>query len=128
MIYLATPYIHEDKKVCEARALAVTKAAAHFMDKGEVIYSPITHGHAIHPYMDQAAGDHKFWLNQCYFYVTNSTAIYVLGTEGWSVSKGVRWEVETAFAFNIPVFLVDAETYELTEILKDPLWINCINY
>ena len=128
MIYLATPYIHEDKMVCEARALAVTKAAAHFMDKGEVIYSPITHGHAINKHMEQQVGDHKFWLNQCYFYVTNSTAIYVLGQDGWCTSKGVRWEVETAFAFGIPVFLVDAETYELTEILKVDDWLHSIEY
>jgi len=124
MIYLATPYIHTDKKVCNARQLAVTKAAAHFMDQGKVIYSPITHGGAIHPYMNQEAGDHRFWLDQCYFYVTHSTAIYVLGIDGWTESTGVRWEVETAFAWKIPVFLVNPNTYELKEILKDE-WGYC---
>ena len=118
MIYLATPYIHKDKEVCEARALAVTKAAAYFMDHGEVIYSPITHGHAINKYMKMKAGVHEFWLNQCYFYVTNSEAVYVLGTVGWIQSKGVRWEVETAWAFNIPVFYVAPDTYEMREMTR----------
>ena len=128
-IYLATPYIHEDKEVCDERTLAVTKAAAHFMDKGERIYSPITHGDAINKHMVQQAGDHKFWLDQCLPHVLNASAIYVLGLNGWSISKGVRWEVETAFAFNIPVFLVDEDDYSLTPIERATHnWLEAIVY
>lgn len=116
MIYLATPYIHEDKKIMDSRVLNVTCCAAHFMDKGEKIYSPITHGHAVNQHMKQMAGDHKYWLDQCYHHVVTAEAIYVLGLEGWKESKGVRWEVETGKAFNIPVFIVNPDTYELQEL------------
>ena len=121
-IYLATPYIHDDKKICAKRCLEVTKAAAYFMDQGKVIYSPITHGDAINKFMKQQAGDHKFWLAQCLPHVVGASAIYVLGLDGWVDSKGVRWEVETGWAFNIPVFYVDSDTYELTEMTKVKWW------
>lgn len=116
IVYLACPYIHEDKKVMEDRVLNVTCCAAHFMDKGEKIYSPITHNNAINKHMKQVVGDHKYWLNQCYHHIITAEAIYVLGLEGWKESKGVRWEVETAKAFGIPVFLIDSDTYDLKKI------------
>lgn len=128
-IYLATPYIHDDKEICVKRCLEVTKAAAHFMDQGKVIYSPITHGDAINKHMTQQAGDHKFWLDQCLPHVVGASAIYVLGQEGWTISKGVRWEVETGLAFNIPVFLVSKHDYSLSPIIRyDACWAQAIKY
>ena len=127
-IYLATPYIHEDKEICAERCEKVTIAAAYFMDKGERIYSPITHGDAINKHMVQQAGNHKFWLDQCLPHVIGASAIYVLGLDGWFISKGVRWEIETGFAFNIPVFLLDETDYSLTPITRNiEGWLTAIN-
>ena len=118
-IYLASPYKHQTPKVMEDRFKAVTIAAAHFMDKGERIYSPITHGHTVNQHMKQDAGCHKFWLDQCYKHVVTASAVYVLGTKGWDESVGVRWEIETAFAFGVPVYYVDPDDYSLEAIIKD---------
>jgi len=120
-IYLACPYIHADRDVIESRVVKASKAAGYFMDKGDRVYSPITHGHYINAHMDTQEGDHKFWLNQCYPDVVSAEAVYVLAIQGWNSSKGVRWEVETAFAFNVPVYIVDPTNYELSE-LKNPGW------
>jgi len=47
MIYLATPYSHDDPEVMEERFALVTATAAQLMLAGYVVYSPITHGHAV---------------------------------------------------------------------------------
>lgn len=121
IIYLATPYWHEEIAIREDRVEAVDKAAAHFMDKGDRVYSPITHGHRVNLHMEQAGGCHKYWLDQCYPHVIQAEAVYVLCQAGWLESRGVRWEVETALAWGIPVFLIEPEEYELHE-MKQYKW------
>lgn len=118
MIYLAGPYVHKTPMVMDERFEALTKAAAHFMDAGKRMYSAITHGHTVNKKMKQVAGCHRFWLDQCYHHVVTAEAVYVLCLDGWDVSTGVRWEIETAWAWKIPVFLVNPDTYELREIFK----------
>ena len=121
IIYLAGPYTHPDPAVRIARTLAVDKAAAHFMDNKQVVYSPLTHGHRISEFMKTDVGCHRFWLSQCWPFLSVAKAVYVLTIPGWLRSKGVRFEVETAIALGIPVFLVNPDTYGLT-VLTDYGW------
>lgn len=124
IIYLACPYTDPDPDVQNGRAVAATKAAAHFMDQGNRVYSPITHGHAIAGHMrnHNYRNNHKFWLDQCYPQVINSEAVYILGLPGWIQSKGVRWECETARAFRIPIVLINCSDYSEICQLELPCW------
>jgi hypothetical protein len=47
IIYLGSPYTHPDPKVREERFEKATRAAAHLVEKGHIVYSPITMTHPI---------------------------------------------------------------------------------
>lgn len=121
MIYLASPYWDPNINVRNKRAEDVTKLAAKLMDKGHVIYAPITHGHTINQHMTAPAGDHTFWLRQCLPFVLSCSEVFIAKLEGWKESKGVRWEAETAWAFYKKVFTVDPVTLEV-KVLEKPEW------
>lgn len=107
MIYLASPYYHQERPIMDARAAAVSMAAAHLMKTGNQVYSPIAHGHAVQEFLpEELRGDHKFWLTHDYPFIMQSKHIVVLTLPGWQHSRGVRWEVETGRAFNLPVSLM----------------------
>lgn len=44
IIYLASPYSHEDKHVRELRFIQVTDYAAKQVALGNIVFSPITYG------------------------------------------------------------------------------------
>jgi uncharacterized protein (DUF3820 family) len=95
MIYLATPYSHEDPLVREDRFRVVTKAAADLMQFGLLVYSPITHGHLL----AQSGGLPKTWE---YWKEHNSkmmlvcTHLVVLNIPGFKESIGVAMEIKLA--------------------------------
>ena len=47
MIYLAVPYSHADAAVRQQRFDAACRAAAALIRQGKVVFSPVSHGHAI---------------------------------------------------------------------------------
>ncbi|MCP4786572.1 MAG: DUF1937 family protein [Fuerstiella sp.] len=49
MIYLASPYSHSDANIREKRFRDVCRTAARLMRNGDVVFSPIAHGHPIAP-------------------------------------------------------------------------------
>lgn len=110
MIYLASPYSHPDPEVRQQRFTDVCRAAGRLMLQiGEVIYSPIAHGHSVAevcPEID--AMDAEFWMRQCIGMLRNADALFVLKLDGWRESRGVAEELEIARAFGIPVKFVEA--------------------
>ena len=102
MIYLAGPYSHEDPKVREQRFEALTKKAAELMIDGLVIFSPITHGHAIADRHDLPL-DFQWWQNQCLDILSRATSMVVLRLPGYDESKGVSAEIAHAERLNIKI-------------------------
>lgn len=87
--YLASPYSKCGDK--EAAAAIVAKAAAYLMRNGEVVYSPIAHGHPV-----AAFGlplDWTFWKAQCQPMIDAAARLVVLQMEGWGESVGVQYEI-----------------------------------
>jgi hypothetical protein len=109
MIYLACPYSHEKSSIRQIRFEQATKAAAAIMLKEEVVYSPITHGHAIaeivRPLLDGFS--HAQWMAQCMPFLEASNRCYVLNLYGFQASKGVQIEVEWALKNRVPVSLIN---------------------
>ena len=102
MIYLAGPYSHEDPKVREQRFEALTKKAAELRIDGLVIFSPITHGHAIADRHDLPL-DFQWWQNQCLDILSRATSMVVLRLPGYDESKGVSAEIAHAERLNIKI-------------------------
>jgi len=106
LIYLAGPYSHPDEEVREARFRALTAKAADLMLGGQVVFSPITHGHTIAEYHDLPL-DFEWWQHQCMTMLGHASRLIVLRLDGYAESIGVMAEVEYAEANSIPIGYVN---------------------
>lgn len=95
MIYLASPYSHPDAKVREARFVAANRAAYRLMQRGEVVFSPISHSHSIEV-ESGVIGDHEFWARQDDAFQAQCRKVAVLIIDGWQESRGVQREIQLA--------------------------------
>ena len=88
--YLGSPY-SKYKGGPDAAAQIAAKAAAALMRCGEVVYSPIAHGHAVAAY--GLPLDWGFWKAQCHPLIDAASKLIVLQMEGWGDSVGLQYEI-----------------------------------
>lgn len=122
MIYLASPYSHDDPDIREERFEAVCGVAAELMAEHIVVFSPIAHTHPIAEHGNLDGMDADFWLKFDKEFILRSEVVWVLMLDGWRESYGVNWETEFAKEHDIPVGYIDPETLELTH---EPVDILC---
>lgn len=115
-IYLAAPYTDPDEGVMESRAEAIDKVYVHFLNKGNVVYSPISSNHHIAKRFELPR-DWEFWKNFDSTFVEQASKVYVLMLPGWCKSKGVTEEVNIARKSSIPVFGIRPLTYDKTQLI-----------
>ena len=108
MIYLATPYSDASPNVMSARFVLACKVAGELLDRGEVVFSPIAHGHPISLYSG-AARDWRFWANSCREMIGLASKVIVVRMPGWDKSKGVAAEIAIALELGKPVEYMDLE-------------------
>ena len=106
LIYLATPYSHEDPAIRQERFEVVNRVAASLMLAGEHVYSPISHTHPI-----ALAGDlpkcWDFWQEFDRLMLSKCYKMLILRQEGWQESEGVKAERGIARELGIPVEFID---------------------
>ena len=95
MIYLATPYTHVDKAVMEARFNEAAKIAGSLMQKGEIIFCPITHTHPI-AVNCELPREWQFWERFDREFVGFADKVIVAKMNGWEQSRGVNAEIAIA--------------------------------
>lgn len=95
LIYLASPYSHEDKAVEAARFESVCKVAAALMREGQMVFSPIAHTHPIALAGDLPRG-FDYYAAYDELMISRCDELYVLMLDGWRESVGVTAEVEIA--------------------------------
>ena len=105
LIYLAIPYTHPDPAVREARFELANAAAAALMAAGCLVFSPISHTHAMVKYGLPIEADFYRRFNE--FYMSLSSRMIVLRADGWLASAGVQAEVAFMEAAGKPVEFVD---------------------
>jgi len=106
MIYLAGPYSHKDEAVREERFEALTKKAAELMLGGIVVFSPITHGHAIAQRHDLPL-EFEWWQHQCITMLGLASRLIVLQLDGHAESVGVAAEIAFAEKHGISIGYVN---------------------
>ena len=112
-IYLATAYSYRSRIPFVGRYMMwlrnrrVTKLAARIMEKGDNVFSPITHSHYIAVIGNLPALDHEFWLRLDKWYVDRCDLVYVFNQNGWQDSIGVQREIMWATKQRKSVYLVD---------------------
>lgn len=113
MIYLASPYSHEDKSIEEYRFAAVCRAAGAMLLAGHNIYSPIAMSHPIAVRVEELAGEWEDWARVDTDMVGLCEEFWILALPGWDTSRGIKAEVTLARSLGKTIRLVDTDGNEL---------------
>lgn len=119
LVYLAAPYTKGTDADRLYRAEQATIAAAILMRQFRyVVFSPLTHGHAVAPHLPvKEVASHDFWMRQCLPFVQAAQKLLVLTLPGWKDSRGVQMEIDWARAAGKEIFLI-GQTPHPEEILS----------
>lgn len=114
LIYLASPYSHQNKDVEISRYLEISTIAANLMKNGFVIFSPIVHCHPI-AIFHSLPTDFKYWENYLKVFIRKSDEVIVAMMDGWRKSKGVQEEIRLAIEIGVPASYLtwDGERYTI---------------
>ena len=122
LIYLAGPYSHEDDNVKKQRVAEMEEALAFFARNAQnlCLYSPIVHWSSV-AFNHDLPHDAHWWMEQDFFMIRQSSAMWVLTIEGWKTSFGVGQELEFAESINRDILYVvpDPEGYHITPDCPD---------
>jgi len=105
MIYLATPYSHDDPGERQRRYHASCRAAAKLLRAGIAVFNPLAN--AI-PAVELGGLDleHAEFLEIDLQFLRRSDEVLLLGLDGWEKSDGVRKEIFESFFLKKPVTLI----------------------
>ncbi len=117
MIYLASPYSHQDPKVMDHRFHQVAESAARLMAAGVQLFCPITHTHPIVIAGALPRGA-EYWLTFDRWFIERCDAVVVVMIDGWEESVGVTHEIEMARVLGKPVIFVDFGWEVTKEVMK----------
>ena len=95
LIYLASPYSHDDPDVRQDRFNAVCLKAAELMLKGYFVFSPIAHTHPIALASDLPKG-FDYWQEYNEKMIGLCDKVFVYRLDGWEESEGIAGEIEYA--------------------------------
>lgn len=120
ILYLASPYTHDDAAVMQQRWLDACTSSAWLIGRGFVVFSPISMGHPI-GIMSQGAIGHDFsaWAANSYAMLEASTHLVVNQIPGWNLSTGVRAEIERSRQSGTPIWALVRE-YDTYRLVTDP--------
>jgi hypothetical protein len=101
VIYLASPYSHWDATIRERRYHDACLAAAHLLQSGCNVFSPIVHGHPLVAY--GLPTDWAYWEAFDREHISRCDELCVLTLDGWQDSVGVMAEIEIAAGLGRPI-------------------------
>lgn len=108
MIYLASPYAHEDSLVMKTRFLLAEQVTAHFLKNKVWVYSPIVHNHQIGLNYNLEF-EHSDWMAFDLDMLRRCESLYVLAIPGWKESRGVGIEIDIATRLSMHIDYVNEE-------------------
>ena len=108
VVYVATPYSHDDPQVREQRFLRVNKFCAKLMSEGIMVFSPISHTHPI-ALAGELPKDWAYWEQYDRTMLCMCGALVVYMQDGWEESTGVHNEIELAHKLKLPIQYVEAK-------------------
>lgn len=102
IVYIATPYSHDDNYVKEQRFLTVSKIAGVLMAQGNIVFSPISMCHPIAK-IAELPENWEYWKELDTEYLKVCSKVIVVQAEGWETSTGVQGEIAIAEELGIPI-------------------------
>ncbi len=92
MIYIASPYTHDDHIVVAARYKATQEYVARLFKEKVWAFSPIVHCHALAQEFELPT-DANYWKEYNLHMLVRADALHVLELDDWKESEGVHNEV-----------------------------------
>lgn len=105
-IYLAAPYTHRYPEIVENRVKLINKVAALLMQRNCIVYSPISHCHAIAK-ENNLPTDAEYWERQNKSFIQWCDQLVILQLHGWAESKGIAQEILMAKEYKKQVTHID---------------------
>lgn len=106
VVYLASPYTHEDAEVVATRYRVTRAATAAMLRAGVHVYSPIVHCHAL-ARVHALPTDAGFWRAYNHAMIERCDVVAVLTIDGWRESEGVAGECAHAQTCGLDVVHVE---------------------
>ena len=105
LLYIASPYSHEDPAVRQARFEAACRMTAELIRQGKPAYSPVVHSHPLCHYGLPLCWD--FWQRHDLRFLEMCSEVVVLKLPQWEKSVGVNAEIAAARAMGKPVTFME---------------------
>ncbi len=112
LTYLASPYSDRDPDVREGRYRAACAVAAVLSARGDLVFSPVAHGHGI-ALSGGLPVSWEHWERLDLRMLLACDSLTVVCVAGWRESRGVQAEVAAARAMGLPVRFVDPCGFEV---------------
>jgi nucleoside 2-deoxyribosyltransferase len=109
MIYLASPYMHNDPAIREQHFRAACQATAALIRAGDVVFSPIVHSHPLVAH--GLPTEWAFWEAIDHEHIARCDEVIVLKLDGWEQSVGVQSETRITRELGKPVRYLAAEAF-----------------
>ena len=104
MLYLASPYTHDVRRVRVERFRAVCEYAGQLTNRGLHIFCPIAHSHPIAEECSiELPTTFDYWEAYDKKFIGLSEGLVVMTIKGWDVSKGVLSEIAMAKDMHKPI-------------------------
>lgn len=107
MIYLASPYTHDNPLIRKARFVAVQAFVAEQLRNGVVLFSPIVYCHQFATEYGLPIS-HEPWVPFNKQLLEFAEELWVFPLPGWEKSKGVALEIELAKQLGKTVYYCSA--------------------
>ena len=120
LIYLASPYTHENKNITEWRVRAVTAATAELINKGYCVFSPIVYTHELAKVMPDSHDTHDNWIAIDKWFMDMCAILGVLTLPGWELSVGIGIEEEYMGKQNKPLLYISPEELGIYSLVGSP--------
>ena len=115
MLYLASPYTHENPIIMEHRYKYMLQVCAYFANNKICVYSPIVHWHPVAK-LHSLPKEFEFWQEFDRQFLDSCDEMLIIPLQGWEDSKGINAEVDYCEEQDIPFRLMD--TIELHRVLN----------
>lgn len=119
LIYLASPYSHNDPDIRQQRYEKVLQITAKMILKwGLIVYSPIVHNHHV-ALLHENRNEHvafEFWEKFDTKMISRCDELWVYTIEGWNTSIGVNKEMKIAESLSIQVKFIDDNTQRIHSV------------
>ena len=100
MIYIASPYTHDDPDIMDHRFSQVRALTIALIEDGLTPFSPIVYCHEMAKHANFPR-DAVFWQKLNASMLRRCDSMMVLQLPGWKTSHGVQWEISMAMALHI---------------------------